>query len=151
MYMALRRITRHEEFEAAHMLDNYGGACKNLHGHSYKIEVTIEGPQVETGWGFVMDFNEFKSIIKEVIPDHKFIASQDKWNNQSYCPEVEIVRVLQDWGLSYVLYPFEPSAENMVGYFAEQIQYKLDEINPDIKVVEVKLWETRDSYATWHI
>jgi len=50
------RVTRHEEFETAHLLPGYNGPCGNLHGHSYKIEVTVEGPQHDNHFGMVMDF-----------------------------------------------------------------------------------------------
>ena len=58
----LIKVTRHEEFEAAHLLPNYDGPCGNLHGHSYKIELTLEGPQNEDYYGMVMDFNDLKKL-----------------------------------------------------------------------------------------
>ena len=58
------RVTRHEEFETAHLLPGYDGPCGNLHGHSYKIEVTLEGPQNKL-FDMVMDFKDLKKAMQE--------------------------------------------------------------------------------------
>ena len=140
----LMRITRHEEFETAHLLPGYNGGCGNLHGHSYKIEVTVEGTQ-NIAFDMVMDFKDLKQAIKEVVPDHRFVyADGDKISE-------EIAKVLDLYNIQYVRYPFYTTAENMVGYFAELIDnYIKGELNyPEVNVVEVKLWETTNSYATW--
>ena len=138
----LVRVTREEEFEAAHLLPGYNGGCKNLHGHSYKIKVTVEGPR-NKGWGMVLDFKQLKKIIKEVVPDHKFLA---------YVEDeiaMQIVSILYQNNLDYVLFDFDTTAENMVGYFAARIQDELDKLYDDVKVVKIRLWETTNSEATW--
>ena len=138
----LVRVTREEEFEAAHLLPGYNGGCKNLHGHSYKIKVTVEGPR-NKGWGMVLDFKRLKKIIKEVVPDHKFLA---------YVEDeiaMQIVSILYQNNMDYVLFDFDTTAENMVGYFAARIQDELDELYDDVKVVKIRLWETTNSEATW--
>ena len=141
------RVTRREEFETAHILPGYQGPCGNLHGHSYKIEVTVEGSQDLNNWGMVLDFNFLKKAIKEVVPDHRFVY------NAASPSEVEqsIVAVLDQYGLKYVGYPFDTTAENMVGDFAAQIDnYIKHELGfADLDVVEVNLWETTNSHATW--
>lgn len=140
------RVTRHEEFETAHLLPGYNGPCGNLHGHSYKIEVTVEGPQ-DKPFDMVMDFKDLKTAIKEIVPDHRFVF------NGANPSEVEkdLVAVLDKYDLKYVAYPFDTTAENMVGYFAEMIEsYIVNELGiKDVKVVEVNLWETINSHATW--
>lgn len=152
------RITRHEEFEVAHLLDGYKGGCGNLHGHTYKIDVTIEGPQDNDQWGFVIDFKQLKSAIREALPDHKFIADANAVEGDG--PERMIVEVLDKFGMDYELYPFPTSAENMVYLYAKKIQANLSKLVPPVSdsvpgqlsgltVVEVKLWETTNSYATW--
>lgn len=138
------RITRHEEFETAHLLPGYDGGCGNLHGHTYKIEVTAEGPQ-DYDFDMVMDFKQLKQAIKAVVPDHRFVyADGDKISE-------EIAKVLDLYNIKYVRYPFYTTAENMVGYYAEAIEsYIQNEFGlKNVKVVEVKLWETTNSYATW--
>lgn len=149
------RICRHEEFEAAHLLNDYDGGCGNLHGHSYKIEVTLEGLQHSESWGMVMDFNNLKKIIKSIVPDHKFVCDfRNVFNTDVYnrafldTPEGQIARILSTFGLDYEAYPFAPTAENMVCYFANELKLKLPE---NIFVVNIKLWETTNSYAEWKI
>lgn len=138
------RITRHEEFETAHLLPGYNGGCGNLHGHSYKIEVTVEGKQ-DQPFDMVMDFKDLKKAIKEVIPDHRFVYYD---SDEISC---KIAKILDEYNLKYVRYPFYTTAENMVGYFAELIDnYIKNELGyKNVDVVEVKLWETTNSYATW--
>ena len=137
------RICRHEEFEVAHVLPNYSGPCGNLHGHTYKIEVTVEGPQDPNSWGMVVDFNILKKIIKEVVPDHRFIYN----NNKNNPLERDILQILNKYNCKTVGYPFDTTAENMSGYFAREIENKLKEVNSDLSVAELKLWETTNSYA----
>lgn len=139
------RITRHEEFEMAHILPGYPGGCSNLHGHTYKIEVTIEGPQDSKKWGMVLDFNIFKQIIKRVIPDHCFVYNETIPEGI----EKDLVEVLIQYNCKVIGYPFPTTAENMSKYFAEAIEkiIQIDYNLKDIEVVEIKLWETTNSYA----
>ena len=138
------RVTKHVEFEAAHLLPGYHGGCGNLHGHSYKIEVTIEGKQ-DCAFDMVIDFKLLKKAIEAVVPDHRFILMDGDEISE------KIAKVLDEYDLKYVRYPFYTTAENMVGYFAElidnYIKHELDCLEVD--VVEVKLWETTNSYAFW--
>ena len=138
------RVTRHVEFEMAHLLPSYPGGCGNLHGHTYKIEVTLEGVPDQSQFGFVMDFKKLDAIIKSVVPDHKFVASTSAETDAG--PEHDILAVIKKHGLAYEVLPFTTSAENMVGYFAEIIQSQLPE---GINVCAVDLWETTNSHATW--
>lgn len=140
----LIRVTRHEEFETAHLLPGYNGGCGRLHGHSYKIEVTVEGPQTEP-WGMVVDFKDLKEAIKECVPDHKFV----------YCEADEISKdiatVLAKHNIECQVYSFMTTAENMVKYYAETIEkYIQRSLGYEyVEVIEVKLWETTNSYATY--
>lgn len=148
------RICRHEEFEAAHLLNDYDGGCGNLHGHSYKIEITLEGLQDSESWGMVMDFNKLKKLIKDLVPDHMFVCNfHNVFSTKDGevfldTPEGNIVRTLAKFGLDYIAYPFAPTAENMVCQFADDLKTQLPE---NVFVVNVKLWETTNSYAEWKI
>lgn len=139
------RITRHEEFETAHLLPHYDGGCGNLHGHSYKIEVTVEGPRGNVPFDMVMDFKDLKKAIKAVVPDHMFVYKDGDEISE------KIAKILDEYNLKYVRYPFFTTAENMVGYFAELIDnYIKAELGySEVDVVEVNLWETTNSHATW--
>lgn len=135
-------VTKHIEFECAHLLNGYDGGCKNLHGHSYKLEVTLIGPSQR--WGMIMDFKELKKILESVVPDHKFVGRMDD-------PVViDMVAVLDKYNLDYVLYPFDTTAENMVEYFVSRINHAISSKGyKKIEVFEAKLWETSTSYAEW--
>ena len=68
------KLVKEFHFDSAHFLPNYGGKCKNMHGHTYRVELTVEGP-VDQESGMVMDFAELKGYIKavEVRFDHKVL------------------------------------------------------------------------------
>lgn len=143
--MSKIRITRHEEFEVAHLLPGHEKGCGRLHGHTYKIEVTVEGPQTEP-WGMVMDFGDLKKAIKENVPDHMFVHSvvEDTVSD-------DIADVLDKHNIEHKPVPYMTTAENMVGYYAQAIDdYIKNELGyKSVDVVEVRLWETTNSYATW--
>lgn len=143
--MSKGSVTKHIEFEAAHMLYNYEGACRNLHGHSYKMEVEVTGSK-NNDFGFILDFKILNSVLKEVIPDHMFITNTTLPDD---CPERQIASILKANGMAIREYNFAPSAENMVENFAKEIQQKLDEKGISVEVTEVKLWETTNSHAIW--
>ncbi|MFA6423569.1 MAG: 6-carboxytetrahydropterin synthase QueD [Patescibacteria group bacterium] len=108
-------VTKSFYFESAHKLEDYDGKCKNLHGHSYRLEVTIEGKVNENG--MVMDFSKLKKIVNEQIIDKL---------DHSYSND--IIKI--------------PTAENTLIYIWSKLKTKLP-------LYELKLWETRDSYATY--
>lgn len=96
-------------------------------------------------FGMVMDFNDLKKMIKEIVPDHKFMYWKDDKISQ------EIVEVLNKYGLETMVFPHATTAENMVKDFAEMFEtYIQNELQlPYVHVYEIKLWETTNSYATW--
>ena len=139
-------ITRHEEFEVAHILPGHDRGCGRLHGHTYKIEVTVTGPRDNNkDWGMVLDFGYLKSAIKQNVPDHYFVYQKTDIIGQ------DIAKVLDKHNIKYIEYDFPTTAENMVGYFAKEIQSYINNVLElkDIKVTNVKLWETTNSYAEW--
>ena len=143
-------VTRHVEFEAAHMLTGYDGLCQNLHGHSYKLEVTISCPKHDRNnnpFNFVIDFSKVNKMLKEYVPDHSFIVNVNNKNSAEY----EVYKILDSYNYRIMTMSKAPSAENMVEVFAKDIQILLEKEFPDIEctVDSIKLWETRDSYATW--
>ncbi len=136
------RITKKFCFEAAHILDFYDGLCKNLHGHSYKLFVTVIGtPEININspkLGMVIDFKILKSIINENIIekfDHSIIVNKKN-------PLLPIL--LENNKVNVV--DFQPSAENMLLYFVDLLN---DKLPIGIKLFSMKLYETEDSYAEW--
>ena len=117
-------VSVEQTFAAGHALRNYRGKCENVHGHNYRVLVTIQGSKLDS-IGLLVDFVELKKLMNGVIDrlDHQFIND---------------------------LTPFDtinPSAENMAKYFYDEISAGLGE--GSIRVSEVKLWETDTASATY--
>jgi 6-pyruvoyltetrahydropterin/6-carboxytetrahydropterin synthase len=138
------RVTKIFEFEAAHALDCHDGKCSNIHGHSYKLHVTVVGkPNRSKGDpkdGMVIDFSDIKQIVKSMVVgpfDHALVLEKDS----PYL--TESLRKRQ----KLILYDLQPTAENMIIDMVERIQHKMP---TDIKLHSVKLYETASSFASWY-
>ena len=139
------RVTKEFHFEMAHALWNYDGLCKNIHGHSYKLFVTIIGEPINDKKspknGMVLDFGDLKSIVKTNIVDifdHTIVFS-------SLAPTNDFVNAKQMFERIEIL-DFQPTCELLVADFAERIKSKLP---LDIKLFSLKLYETATAYAEW--
>ena len=138
------RITKEFKFEMAHALFGYDGLCKNIHGHSYRLWVTIKGNILKeanhTKDGMVLDFSILKQIVKpELINkyDHSLVLNANS-------PHADIN--LSAFEKVYFL-PYQPTSENLVSDFARVIKDKL----PDgISLQKVILSETATSFAEWN-
>jgi 6-pyruvoyltetrahydropterin/6-carboxytetrahydropterin synthase len=119
-------ITRIFFFESAHYLPDHEHKCKNLHGHSYKLEVTVEGDLSSSGSsnGMVMDFGRLKKIVQQQIVDR-------------------LDHTLLNDSLPSAFHP--PTAENMCRYAAQQLQAM------GVNVTHIRLWETAASHADWRL
>jgi 6-pyruvoyltetrahydropterin/6-carboxytetrahydropterin synthase len=142
--MAHIRITKEFKFEMAHALLGYDGPCKNIHGHSYYLYVTLSGePIIDVNSphnGMVMDFSEFKKIIKESIVDrldHALLLNSET--------PAEELKALEKFN-NIVIVPFQPTCENLLIDFAERIKPLLP---GHLKLFSLKLCETVTSYAEW--
>jgi len=137
------QLTKIFYFEMAHAIHGYSGVCKNIHGHSYELHVTVSAVS-DTGRylpapGFIIDFKEIKkTVTKSVIDifDHKLVLSGDFLSEH---PALISLENLVKWEL-------EPTAENLLLYI-KQILCKI--FTEEIKLVHLKLYETKDSYAEW--
>lgn len=144
--MAKIRITKNFRFEAAHALYGYNGKCKNIHGHNYKLFVTIIGIPISeptnVKYGMVMDFDDLKKIVKsEIIEefDHSVIFNKNS-------PHKELADELIKNGHKVILADYQPTIEEMVIDFANRISSKLPS---EIKLHCLKLEETETSYSEW--
>lgn len=140
------RITKHFDFESAHALYGYDGKCKNIHGHSYHLYVTVIGTPIEDinhhKNGMVLDFGDLKKMVKEEIVDvfdHAIIL-----NGKS--PHIALAETLDDHAHRIVLVDYQPTSENMLFDFAERIKKRLPE---NVSLHSLKLFETANSYAEW--
>jgi len=140
------RITKQFTFETGHALFGYDGKCRNVHGHSYKLSVTVIGtPITDTDHvklGMVIDFGDLKKIVKEEIVDEFDHATVFNKNT----PHVELAKELSDRGHKVILADYQPTSENMVLDFAAKIKVRLPK---NIKLHSLKLQETDTSFAEW--
>ncbi len=142
--MSIIRITKEFNFEMAHALFGYDGACKNIHGHSYQLSVTIKGTPIvdekNVKLGMVMDFNELKAIVKPIIDelDHATMLNTNSPHKQLAEKNLLFEKL--------VLVNYQPTCENMLIDMADYILVRL----PDhIKLHHLRLQETPTSYAEW--
>ncbi len=145
--MSKIRITKQFSFETGHALYGYDGKCKNVHGHSYKLSVTVIGsPITDTSHvklGMVIDFGDLKKIVKEDIEDVFDHATVFNKNT----PHVELANELQKRGHNVILVDYQPTSENMVIDFAKKIKARLPK---NILLHSLKLKETETSFAEWY-
>ena len=142
---AVIRVTREFTFEMAHVLTNYDGPCRNVHGHSYRLFVTLAGiplnNPVHPKNGMVMDFTELKKIVLDNIVDkfdHSVVVSRD-FNTD------KIEMMAKTFG-NTVIVDYQPTCENMVADFAVRLKNLLP---GGVKLHSLKLYETAKSYAEW--
>jgi 6-pyruvoyltetrahydropterin/6-carboxytetrahydropterin synthase len=118
-------VSVEQTFAAGHALRNYKGKCENVHGHNYRVQITVQGDQLDST-GLLVDFLDVKGLIGGVVDylDHQFIND---------------------------LPPFDelnPSAENIAKYFYDRVSGGLKNEVP-VRVSEVKVWETDTSSAVY--
>lgn len=144
--MAKIRLTKEFSFESAHALDGYDGLCREIHGHSYRLFVTIKGePSCDDDnpkLGMVMDFGDLKRIVNSEIVnrlDHSFVLRDSVQNTM-------LSRVLSAKFEKIVLVDYQPTCENMLADFAERLQRALP---ANVQLYSLRLHETATSYAEW--
>jgi len=118
-------VSVEQTFAAGHALRNYKGSCEDVHGHNFRVRVTVAGEQLDST-GLLVDFLELKSLIDGVVAylDHKFIND---------------------------LPPFDqinPSAENLAKYFYDRVSVGMKNDVP-VRISEVCVWETDTSSAVY--
>ena len=140
------RVTKIFEFDTAHALHNYDGLCSNIHGHTYKLHVTVIGEPVSDDnspkYGMVVDFGVLKNKIKENIVDkfdHSIIVSRSEASSFTD-GDKPIFRRLH-------IVDFQPTAENIVAHFASLIKPVLPE---GVELFSLRLYETSTSFAEWY-
>lgn len=121
-------VTVEQHFAAGHALREYKGKCENVHGHNYRVQITVEGEKLNR-IGLLVDFVELKKAVREVVDrlDHQFIN------------DLEPFTVIN------------PSAENMAKYFYDEVTKRLDieQGEAPSRVSQIKIWETDTSVAVY--
>ena len=120
-------VSVEQTFAAAHFLRDHGGSCERLHGHNYRVVVTVVGPTLD-GNGLLMDFAELKRMVKDMIGrlDHRFLNE---------IPPFDVLN---------------PSTENVARHFCDEIGMRLPE-ECRVRVGEVKVWETGTNSASYRL
>lgn len=139
------RVTKIFTFDMAHALYGYDGPCKNIHGHTYKLSVTLKGRVLENSEspknGMLIDFTEFKKIINESVIqvyDHSLVLNLNS-------PHSKIKALNENFEkIHYVA--FQPTCENLILDICSKIKTELPD---NIQLNKVKLEETPTSYAEW--
>ena len=132
-------VTKTVKFDAAHVLTNHQGLCKNLHGHTYRVDVSVTRAE-DDGSDMVIDFKDLKSIANEVICDrfdHAFVY------NTGSAGEREIAAVVEKNGMRTVAIPFRSTAENLAKMFFNDLEPRVAGLSA------VRVWETADSCAEY--
>jgi 6-pyruvoyltetrahydropterin/6-carboxytetrahydropterin synthase len=121
-------VTVEQSFSAGHALREYKGKCENVHGHNYRVQVTVEGEQLNR-IGLLVDFVELKRVVREIIAylDHQFINDLEPFTR------------------------INPSAENMAKYFYDEVAVRMKPSTEGTaaRIAQIKIWETDTSIAVY--
>jgi len=131
------KISKDFRWEMGHRLQCHKGKCFNLHGHSYKLQVEFNG-EINPNTGMVMDYFDVKDVVAPIVNklDHTVVA----WDK-----DTKLIEMLKKLNTAHVILPFETTAENLVGYFLNEIS-KAD-IPSEISRIKVRVCETENTYA----
>ncbi len=139
------RVTKRFNWEMAHALYNYDGLCRNVHGHSYIMYATIIGEPIndenDKKNGMVIDFGDFKKIVKDNIVDkfdHSLVINQKEKHDDFLKIDGLFNRL--------IVLDYQPTCELMVIDFAQRI---IENLPKGIKLHSLRLYETATSYAEW--
>ena len=145
--MAKIRLTKIFHFDTGHALSGYDGKCRNVHGHSYRLEVTVMGEPIADStnvkFGMVIDFGDLKKIVNTCIIDdydHALVLNKNT-------PYKEIGDFLGDRGHHILLVDFQPTGEMMIQDMAQRL---IPNLPSNLKLHRLKLYETGTSYAEWY-
>jgi 6-pyruvoyltetrahydropterin/6-carboxytetrahydropterin synthase len=117
-------VTIIKSFSAAHVLENIGGKCEELHGHNFKVEVTVAAPKLNPA-GLLIDFRVLKKWLAEILEDidHKYLNDHPSFAG------------------------INPSAENIAKYIGEKMESEAKKAS--VKVIKVKIWESENAAVTY--
>ena len=120
------QVSVDETFSAGHALRRYKGKCENVHGHNYKVRVTLEGAELDS-IGLLYDFTHLKQVIRDVTRgvDHRFLNDQEPFD------------------------VINPSAENIAKYFYDETTRQMNAAANGARITSITIWETDTTSATY--
>jgi 6-pyruvoyltetrahydropterin/6-carboxytetrahydropterin synthase len=141
------RVTKKFTFDMAHALYGYDGPCKNIHGHTYHLSITLSGYTIQNSehvkLGMVIDFGDLKQIVKQYIIekfDHALVLNKEAPYSKSEIISSEFEKV--------ILVDYQPTCENLMLYFVSELK---DKFSDKIELTAVRLEETPTSYSEWRL
>lgn len=144
--MSKIRLTKEFSFEMSHALEGYDGLCSQIHGHSYRMFVTVIGEPLDDPddpkYGMVMDFGELKKIVNRLIIeryDHSLVMRRSASN-------APVIDMLASNYSRVIVSEYQPTCENMIAHFARMIAAELP---PRVELHSMRLHETATSFAEW--
>ena len=144
--MSTIRLTKEFSFEMSHVLEGYDGPCSQIHGHSYRLFVTVKGtPSADPSdpkLGMVMDFGLLKQIVNTLVIsryDHALMIRETEGNKA-------FIETLRSRFTRIITVPYQPTCENLIAYFAEIIAAELP---ASVGLHSLRLHETASSFAEW--
>lgn len=131
------KIAKEFTWNMSHRLPFHKGLCSNIHGHTYKLRVTLVGEPDENG--MVLDFYDLISAVQPIVDqlDHSFIVDGN---------DTAMLEFLKEKNFRFVVVPSTTTSENLAVWIANQVMDKLKEKN-NIEKVIVRFYETFDSFA----
>ena len=139
------QITRLFEFDSGHRIPNHNSKCRNMHGHRYKLELTLAGKILETPdqsfEGMVLDFADVKKLALQFLDtlDHAFLV----WDGDQ-----QLLDFLKTTDSKFVVVPYIPTVENLVKFIDEHLQPVFAQTyNDSLRIKSIKLWETPNCFA----
>lgn len=131
------KITKEYQWEMGHRLPFHPGPCKNLHGHSYKAYITLEGTLDK--YGILIDFYDIDKVIKPLLDrlDHAFILADS---------DTEVITFFKNINSKHEVIPFHSTAENLALFFIDEIRKSA--LPENISGISVSIYETADASAT---
>jgi 6-pyruvoyltetrahydropterin/6-carboxytetrahydropterin synthase len=141
------RVTKSFTFDMAHALYGYDGPCKNIHGHTYHLDITLLGQPIadieHVKLGMVIDFGDLKSIVQKLIIevfDHALVLNEEAPYSKSEVISNEFEKV--------ILVPFQPTCENLLLHFVDILKEKFSD---ETQLLSISLKETPTSSASWFL
>lgn len=135
------KISKEFRWEMGHRIPLHQGPCRNVHGHSYRMFVELEGEPLDTG--MIMDFSDLNLLIKPILEefDHSFLCSDN---------DKELIEFLKKMGLKHTIVKYYTTVENICMDLFERIKKKIIEKNcSNIKRLTIRIHETPNAYAEY--
>lgn len=134
------RITKEFKFHMAHAVEGYDGLCSHIHGHEYRLQVTVSG--LPDSNGMVLDFKLLKSLVQQKVLgwyDHCLLLKETEKSHG-------VVQALEEgWGNVHLV-PFQPSSENIIMDMAGRLE---NAFPAGVSLCSLRLYETSSSWVDW--